>query len=211
MRLLPIVLSATVLAACGREPPAAPRAADANAAQVASTAAAPAPAPGSPGGSLRVDAPAAGTISFQGFGPAAFGADAEQVRMAWGGDLGDAQPDQPGGCHYLIPQPLGTDGYRTAFMIEGDRFVRIDVRRDDVAAPGGGKVGMTKAQIGDLYPDRVEELPHKYSAGQYLRIRDPAGGPGVLVFETDGTGDAARVDAWRVGLPPQVDYVEGCS
>lgn len=162
-------------------------------------------------GSPRAEAPAEGAVGFHGFGPAAFGASAEQVRMAWGGDLGDATPDQPGGCYYLIPQPLGAGGYRTAFMIEGDRFVRIDIRRGDVAAPGGGKVGMTKAEIAERYPGRVQALPHKYSDGQYLRIRDAAGGPGVLVFETDGTGDAARVDEWRVGLPPQVDYVEGCS
>ena len=31
------------------------------------------------------------------------------------------------------------------------------------------------------------------------------------VFETDGRGDDAKVVAWRVGLAPQVDYVEGCS
>jgi hypothetical protein len=29
-----------------------------------------------------------------------------------------------------------------------------------------------------------------------------------LVFETDAAGKAT---AWRVGLSPQVDYVEGCS
>ncbi|HWI23748.1 MAG TPA: lectin, partial [Lysobacter sp.] len=33
-------------------------------------------------------------------------------------------------------------------------------------------------------------------------------GKGVLVFETDAAG---KVTAWRAGVPPQVDYVEGCS
>ena len=161
------------------------------------------------GGSLRVDAPADGTITFKGFGPAHFGATAEEVRMAWGGDLGDAKPDEAGGCYYLIPPPVGTDGYRTAFMIEGDKFARIDVRRDDVTAPGGGMVGMTTSQVITLYPG-IEQQPHKYSDGQYLRVKDSAGG-GVLLFETDGKGDDARVTEWRIGVPPQVDYVEGCS
>ena len=165
---------------------------------------------GNTSGSLRVDKPADGTITFQGFGPANFGGTQEDVRMAWGGDLGDAKPDQAGGCYYLIPQPVGTDGYRTAFMIEGDKFARIDVRRDDVTAPGGGKVGMTKAQIAALYTG-IEQQPHKYTDGQYLRIKDAAGGNGVLLFETDGKGDDAKVSAWRIGVPPQVDYVEGCS
>lgn len=210
--VLPILLLAACAGGCADQaaPPAAPAAAEA--APAAPAAAMPTPAtPGSAtGGTLRVEAPASGTITFNGFGPAAFGADAEQVRIAWGGDLGDAKPEEPGGCYYLIPQPLGPEGYRTAFMVEGDAFVRIDVRRDDVLAPGGGKVGMTRAQLAALYP-ALEAEPHKYTDGQYLRIADPAGGKGVLVFEVDGTGDEARATTWRIGLPPQVDYVEGCS
>lgn len=206
-----------MLAGCGERASGAPPrpntppapAAVEDAAVIASPATAVAE-PGNTSGSLRVDAPAAGAITFKGFGPANFGASAEEVRMAWGGDLGDARPSEPGGCFYLIPQPVGSDGYRTAFMIEGDRFVRVDVRRDDVAAPGGGKVGMTRAQLAALYPD-IQEQPHHYTDGLYLRIKDPAGGNGVLLFETDASGDDARVDEWRVGVPPQVDYVEGCS
>lgn len=208
------LISLALLAALAAASACTERRAPAEPAPPAAPAAPAQKAPESPrdhGGSSRVDAPAQGAISFRGFGAVPFGGSVEQVRMAWGGDLGDAKPDQPGGCYYLIPQPLGPAGYRTAFMIEGERFVRIDVRRDDVTAPGGGQVGMTKAQIAGLYPNRIEERLHAYTDGQYLRIKDPAGGPGVLVFETDGKGDAARVEEWRVGLPPQVDYVEGCS
>lgn len=207
--LLPMALLAAIVASSG----CADRGLPAEPAAPATPATPPEAAPPrDPGGTLRVEAPAAGAITFRGFGPARFGATAEAVRMAWGADLGNEfPPEEPGGCHYLIPQPIGSAGYRTAFMIEGGTFVRVDVRRDDVAAPGGGKVGMTKAQIAGLYPGRVEERPHKYSDGLYLRVTDPAGGPGVLVFETDGKDAAARVDEWRVGLPPQVDYVEGCS
>ena len=210
--VLPILLLAACAIGCTDQaaPPATPAAAEA--APAAPAAAMPTPAtPGSAtGGTLRVEAPAPATNTYNGFGPAAFGADAEQVRIAWGGDLGDAKPEEPGGCFYLIPQPLGPEGDRTAFMVEGDAFVRIDVRRDDVLAPGGGKVGMTRAQLAALYP-ALEAEPHTYTDGQYLRIADPAGGKGVLVFEVDGTGDEARATTWRIGLPPQVDYVEGCS
>ena len=41
-----------------------------------------------------------------------------------------------------------------------------------------------------------------------LRVSAPDGGNGALVLELDAEG---RVDEWRVGVPPQVDYVEGCS
>jgi hypothetical protein len=96
-------------------------------------------------------------------------------------------------------------------MIGDGKFVRFGTESDKFAAPGGGKVGMTRAEIGRLYAGRVEEQPHKYTDGLYLRIEDPAGGKGVLIFETDAKGDAAKVTEWRVGVPPQVDYVEGCS
>lgn len=66
--------------------------------------------------------------------------------------------EEPVACYYLMPQPTPPEGYRIAFMIEGDRLSRIDVRADDIVAPGGG-----------------------------------------------------RVSEWRIGVPPQVDYVGGCS
>ncbi|GHC10192.1 LptM family lipoprotein [Thermomonas carbonis] len=217
MRTLLSIALLVALAGCGeRGTPDASPTAPTEAAPVADStvtppvAETPAPPDGDTSGSLRVDKPADGTISFNGFGPAAFGATAEEVRMAWGGDLGDEQPSEPGGCYYLIPQPVGEAGYRTAFMIEGDTFARIDVRRDDVTAPGGGKVGMNKSQIAALYAG-IEQEPHKYTEGQYLSVRDPAGGKAMLVFETDGKTDDAKVTAWRIGLQPQVDYVEGCS
>ncbi|HEY5850481.1 MAG TPA: lectin [Lysobacter sp.] len=148
-------------------------------------------------------------IGFSGFGPAKFGASDEQVRMAWGADLGDARPEQPGGCYYLLPQPRTAKGYRIGFMIEQDRFARIDVDALDIEAPGGGKVGMSAQDIDRIYAGRVTRQPHKYvEGGQYLRVADAGGGSGVLLFETDGAG---RVSSWRVGVSPQVDYVEGCS
>lgn len=153
--------------------------------------------------------PADGAIGFHGFGPAAFGADQEAVRMAWGRELGDAVPSEPGGCHYLRPQPVPDDGGRIAFMIDGDRFVRVEVTAPDIEAPGGGRVGMSVADIHARYGDAVEERQHKYvDDGRYLRIADPGGGDGVLLFETGADG---RVGEWRIGLPPQVDWVEGCS
>lgn len=145
---------------------------------------------------------------FSGVGPVPFGAGAEALRQAWGGPL-DGQPgDTPEACHYLFPQPRPALGYGTAFMIEGGRFVRVDVDDPAATAPGGGRIGMTAAQIEALYPGRVEARPHKYVEGaRYLRVTRE-GSEAVLLFETDAAG---RVQEWRIGLPPQVDYVEGCS
>ncbi|WP_101925605.1 MULTISPECIES: lectin [Luteimonas] len=217
-RTLPAVaVLALALAACQADAPAesaaaAPTPATDAAAPVdpvADQPADPVPPATAPGAIGSNRAPVAdGVITFAGFGPAAFGADQEQVRMAWGNDLGDAQPSEAGGCYYLMPQPVGADGYQLAFMMEGDRFARIDVRSDAQTAPGGGKVGMTADEIEALYPGRVEVQPHKYVEGaNTLRVTDADGSDHALVFETDATG---AVTQWRIGAPPQVDYVEGC-
>lgn len=194
-----LLAAALGLALCACEKPAPnedPTAASGNAAESQASSSAP--------GSM----PAAGAITFEGFGPASFGADQEQVRIAWGRDLGQLPPD-PEGCYYLMPRPMPPGGYRIAFMIEGGRFSRMDVRASDIVAPGGGRTGMSAGEIEALYPGRIEERPHKYiEDGQYLRIRDESGGNGVLLFATDGDGN---VTEWRIGVPPQVDYVEGCS
>jgi hypothetical protein len=167
----------------------------------------PATAPGeTPSGDRAMPAP--GSIRFDGFGTANFGANAEAVRIAWGQDLGSVERESPQACHYLFPQPPPEGRYRIAFMIEGGEFRRLDVGAVDILAPGGGRLGMVADEIAGLYTGRVERRPHKYvDGGEYLRVAD-ASGDGVLVFVTDAAG---TVTEWRVGLPPQVDYVEGCS
>lgn len=200
MRSLTLPMLLLGLVACG-DRAQAPEAAPAASTTTATGASAAPPAPGA----LVAD----GVIGFGGFGPAAFGAREEQVRMAWGRDLGEAKPESPDGCYYLMPQPVPDAGPPVAFMFEGARFVRMDVDVAGIQAPGGGAVGMDADGIRQHYGARVEARPHKYvQGGQYLRVPADDGSAGVLVFETDAGG---RVQRWRVGVPPQVDYVEGCS
>lgn len=58
------------------------------------------------------------------------------------------------------------------------------------------------------YAGFVEVQPHKYTDGHDLVItpRNPADSTLRIVFETDGQ----KVKAFRGGLVPQVQYVEGC-
>lgn len=189
---LPTALFAVLLlAACQRTPPAEP---------VAATPA-PAPEPAEPAPS----AVAASDADWQGYGAAQLGTDAEQLRAAWSAELqGDAAAD--GGCYYLSPGAHTEGG--PFFMLEGGRFVRYDVRGGDTAAPGGGRIGMDLAQLQALYPQAEPVQPHKYVAdGKVLRVPATDGSQGALVFELGADGKATT---WRVGLPPQVDYVEGC-
>lgn len=142
---------------------------------------------------------------YDGYGDTRFGMDEAAFDRAWGGELKGA-PEQDSTCFYKTPKwvKLSRD---FAFMFEDGRFVRYDVGTAKEAAPGGGRVGMSLAQIHALYGAAVGEQPHKYVEGaKILRVTAPQGG-GVLVFETGADGKVTR---WRVGVPPQVDYVEGC-
>ena len=199
-RISLVSLLALTLAAC--QPEAPTPAADSPAPAPAPTPAQASPAPAAP-------APSAAALArFDGYGSLRFGMSEADARAAWDGALGGGDPAATGdACHYLFPASAARPA-DLAFMFEGGRFVRYDIGTGADVAPGGGKVGMGAADIRALYPGRVAESPHKYVEGG-LSLRIPAtSGDGVLVFETDADG---RVTAWRAGLAPQVDYVEGCS
>ncbi|MCE5233599.1 MAG: lectin [Mizugakiibacter sp.] len=144
---------------------------------------------------------------FNGIGPLHWNMDAASMRRAWGRPLyPEAAPADARACYYLSPRQGRHD---LLLMVEGDRFVRVDVRRADKVAPGGGRVGMRVEDIRRLYAGRIEARPHRYvEGGQTLVVASPYGGAARLVFEIGADG---AVSAWRIGLPPQVDYVEGCS
>lgn len=147
--------------------------------------------------------------SFEGYGDIMFGTPAAGMEDAWGGELKVLGKEYNESCYFMTPVSTKVPA-ELAFMIGDETFVRVGTESSALTAPGGGKVGMSKAEIARLYT-AIEVAPHKYSDGEYLEIKDPAGGGALLIFETDGKGDDARVTEWRVGTPPHVGYVEGCS
>ncbi len=148
----------------------------------------------------RSDSPA----RLDGFGPVTLGSSVEDVRAGWGEPLKGEVPDEF--CHYLRPQDEPPAG--PWLMIEGHKLVRYDVRGTGIVAPGGGKVGMVLAELQALYPDRADLGPDKYDETvKHLRVMPAVEGQAVIDFTVDAEG---KVSAWRVGLVPQVDYVEGC-
>lgn len=198
-----VAMLAIALAACDarREPQEAPAAApqaqapepalDQPAEDVPPATVAPAPVPG----------------TYQGYGDARFGMSADQVRQAWKGELEGMAPSEGSSCFYLRPKQADGAGW-PALMFENGKFVRYDVETVADVAPGGGQVGMSAGDINTAYAGRVEERPDKYvEGGKNLRIKSEDGAS-AIVFDTDAAG---KVTAWRVGVSPQVDYVEGCS
>lgn len=152
-------------------------------------------------------APSSGLERMDGYGDLRFGMSAAEAKQAWGGEL-SGTPAADGGCYFLSPKWVKVPS-ELNFMVEGDRFVRYATTLEKGTAPGGGTVGMPTGVVKALYGARLTAMPHKYvEGGQNLIVADPAGGASKLIFET---GKDGVVTAWRVGVPPQVDYVEGCS
>ena len=146
--------------------------------------------------------------SFTGYGDMKLGSTVEEAKTAWAGELQESIPADGSTCHYLMPK-WASKSSEFGFMMEDGKFVRYDVGTDKEAAPGGGKVGMVVEQLMLQYGASLQSAPDKYvEGGKVFTIAAPDGSPAKLVFQADGVG---RVTAWRVGLPPQVDYVEGCS
>ena len=128
------------------------------------------------------------------------------MRKAWGAPVyGEASVHDPQACYYLRPT---ADKYDLLFMVEGGRFVRVDVKTASEVAPGGGRVGMDAQEIAKRYAGRLTKTSDKYDpAAKNLSVASPQGGNVKLIFGTDASG---AVKWWRIGVPPQIDYVEGC-
>ena len=204
--LLPLVMAITLLSACQRDPAAAPATAEPQTTATA-TPMAEAPAPTPAADDTAAPAGPVSQASFLGYGDMKLGSSVEEARAAWGGELNGA-PMEGTTCHYLWPKWI-TRPADFAFMMEDGKFVRYDVGTDKETAPGGGKVGLSVEELQKLYGGALKASPHKYTqGGQYLSMDAGDVAPTRLVFEVDAAG---QVTSWRVGLSPQVEYVEGCS
>ena len=110
------------------------------------------------------------------------------------------------GCGYATAPELPAG---VSVMVENGIVARVEVDTTGIPTPEGALVGDTEQRVKSLYGNRISVSPHKYTDGHYLTVRPTflADSAYRIVFETDGQ----RVLEYRVGKPPQVDYVEGCS
>lgn len=207
-------LGLIALAACSK--PAPEPAAPETAAPEVAVPAAPTPAP-APETTAPTTAPATApatakndpsVINFEGFGPAKFGADEEQVRMSWGRPLEAGTPAEGATCYLLFMDPRSEGAKGITFLFEDGKFARYDVDVPLHVAPGDLTVGASAMDVMAAFPGAVEEQPHKYVQGARNLVVTPSDGSAArLVFEVNPEG---VVSAWHIGVPPQVHYVEGC-
>lgn len=94
-------------------------------------------------------------------------------------------------------------------MFDGGRIARVDVDSAGVRTEAGVQVGDLASRVDSTYGDRVTKSPHKYTDGQYFTVAPLREADSLyrIVFEVEN----GRVSRFRVGLRPQVEYVEGCS
>ena len=146
------------------------------------------------------------TVAFDGYGPIRIGMTVPQAEKAAGFELqveGKQLQTAEDSCHH-VSNLRRLPGL--AFMVEDGKIARIDIFGGRSSpAPGGGRVGMTEAQIKKLYPT-IQTKPHHYVDGGHYLIQDSPDGRFALLFETE----AGAVVTFRVGLPEPVGYVEGC-
>jgi hypothetical protein len=116
------------------------------------------------------------------------------------------------GCDETTPAsfPAGTSvmvlkdsGQSTAYL------ERVDVDTTGVLTAEGAGVGDSERRVLELYRERVRVEPHKYTGpeGHYLIVSHPTDTLFLIIFETDGK----RVERYRAGRRPAVEFVEGCA
>jgi hypothetical protein len=109
------------------------------------------------------------------------------------------------GCHLVAPSTAGQPP-RFTLLVHDGIVARMNVTSADLAAEGGGRIGMHADELRRAYAGNIVEEPHKYDPAAATWIVGPPGAA-HFVFELDGS---RRVKTWRAGVPPQIDWVENC-
>ena len=100
-----------------------------------------------------------------------------------------------------------------SFMVINNRIPRIDISNKQVTTIKGAKIGDTEDRIFSLYPGQIKATRHPYVGlpphnGKYLTFvpKDAVDKNYRIIFETRSN----RVERFRSGKLPEIEYIEGC-
>jgi hypothetical protein len=155
--------------------------------------------------SRSADTSAAGlVVDAHGIGVVRVGMTLGELNAALGDSLRPAYEINEE-CDFVTPQALRG----ASLMILLDSVARVDVDAPGILTREGAGVGDTEASVLALYGARARVQPHKYTGpeGHYVIISTPGDTAYRIIFETDGK----KVERYRAGRSPGVDYIEGCA
>jgi hypothetical protein len=145
-------------------------------------------------------------ITAHGFGPLALGMTATDAGKVTDGALTVPPASAPDQCEYA---KWSTAPSGVMVMFEGGTLVRVDVTAPGTPTVEGLEVGQSAARADSLYGAKATRRPHKYEAGEYLIVKPLAPQDSLQRLVVELT--SGKVARFRIGLFPQVEYVEGCA
>jgi hypothetical protein len=150
---------------------------------------------------------ASDTVTTGGLGPIRIGMNPQEANIAAGYGLALEFIDDS--CYYLLAEPVLDN---VGFMVSNGTIARVDIfPGSEITTRSGARIGMTEAQIIDLFGAKIETQAHPYvSGGKYLVFVpvDEVDKNFRVIFETDENG---IVTSYRAGRLPEVGFIEGCA
>lgn len=145
------------------------------------------------------------TVDAGGIGVVRAGMSLQELSAAVAEVVRPTYTDKPT-CAYVRPKALPSG---VLLMILNDTVARVDVTEPGTLTTEGVGVGDLASRVVETYGARASVTPHKYTGptGHYVIVEAPGATLHRMVFETDGR----KVERYRAGRRPGVDYVEGCS
>ncbi len=145
-------------------------------------------------------------VSLRSVGPIKIGMTVQQAKKRSGVRLKPVYAIQNPACFYVASKkvPAGVK-----FMVVDGKIRRVDITKSTVSTLSGARVGDAEKAILKLYGKKIVVEAHKYDEhGHYLIYvpKDKWDKKYRLIFETS----KKRVTQFRIGLLPEVEWVEGC-
>ncbi|MEH2030433.1 MAG: hypothetical protein V7K67_12280 [Nostoc sp.] len=150
-------------------------------------------------------------IFINGIGLVRVGMTVEQASKASGTQLiRDNYTDSGGNsnCFYVHPQSFSGN---IEFMVKNGRISRVDILGNKlITTVKGARIGDTESRIKSLYPGQIKYNGEGSGVGYHLLIfipKDRADSNYRIIFQIYKN----RVNDFRAGKLPEVEYSEGCA